>query len=99
MTKLLKGLCDHCGGQIEFPAEAAGTTAECPICGKPTELFLIAPSPEPFVPRKTIMLTIVAILILIGGLLAAMLAVRRAERIRDRQPTTTTSNPATPPYK
>ena len=30
--------CRACGGHLEFPAEAAGETIECPHCGKPTKL-------------------------------------------------------------
>jgi len=30
--------CRHCGGHIEFPAEAKGQTLPCPHCGQPTEL-------------------------------------------------------------
>jgi hypothetical protein len=40
MTKpdFLKCNCPHCGGHIEFPAEAKGQTLPCPHCGQPTEL-------------------------------------------------------------
>jgi len=34
----VKGECRACGGHLEFPAEAAGETIECPHCGKPTKL-------------------------------------------------------------
>ncbi|MEK7706472.1 MAG: hypothetical protein AAB380_00545 [Verrucomicrobiota bacterium] len=84
MTKLLNGQCGVCGGQIEFPAEAAGTTAECPHCGKPTELFLAVPPPARTVPVKTVIYTAIAILILIGGLVAAIIALKRAERMTGR---------------
>lgn len=40
---LAKCGCAHCGNHIEFPIEAAGTRIECPHCGKPTELNLLAP--------------------------------------------------------
>ena len=35
--------CAYCGNHIEFPVEAGGTRIECPHCGKPTELNLLAP--------------------------------------------------------
>ncbi len=32
--------CQHCGGHIAFPSEAAGQTVECPHCKNETLLFL-----------------------------------------------------------
>jgi hypothetical protein len=44
---LAKCSCAHCGNHIEFPVEAAGAEVECPHCGRPTELNLLAPpAPE-----------------------------------------------------
>ena len=40
---LAKCSCAHCGNHIEFPVEAAGAQVECPHCGRPTELNLLAP--------------------------------------------------------
>ena len=37
-NNFVKGECRHCGGHLEFPANAAGETVECPHCGRPTEL-------------------------------------------------------------
>ena len=34
----VKGECRACGGPLEFPAEGAGETVECPHCGRPTVL-------------------------------------------------------------
>lgn len=34
----LRGGCPHCGGAIEFPAEAAGMGIECPHCGEAMNL-------------------------------------------------------------
>jgi hypothetical protein len=36
--------CQHCGGHISFPEEAAGQMVECPLCKVETLLFI---SPEP----------------------------------------------------
>ncbi|MCU0786039.1 MAG: hypothetical protein MUF81_18735 [Verrucomicrobia bacterium] len=99
MTKPLPGQCRECGGQFEFPAEAAGTTADCPHCGKPTELLLAAPPQESAIPLKTIVYTGIAILILVGGLVAAMIALKRAERMTGRNlatPTAVSQPPAAP---
>jgi len=79
MNKSLSGECRECGARLEFPAEAVGTAANCPYCGKPTELRLELPLPERTVPTKTIIYAVIAILILVGGLIAALMALRRAE--------------------
>ena len=94
MSKLLQGECAECGGRLEFPADAVGTTADCPHCGKPAELLLAAPPQERTVPVKTIIYTGMAILILVGGLVGVLAALKRAERKRDER--MTESNPAIP---
>jgi rRNA maturation protein Nop10 len=83
--KYLKGECTECGGHIEFPADSAGLTMECPHCGKSTELFLATPKPEPSIPLKTIIWTGIAILVLIAGLAAAFMGLSRAQRLATRQ--------------
>jgi uncharacterized OB-fold protein len=79
-TKFLKGECQHCGGHIEFPAESAGLTTDCPHCGKQTELFLALPKEEPTIPTATIVYTVIAIIILGAGLVGAMVALKLAQR-------------------
>ena len=37
-TKHLKGHCQSCGGHIEFAAEAAGMSVDCPHCGEQATL-------------------------------------------------------------
>ena len=49
-AKFLKCLCVACGGQIEFPASAAGDTILCPHCKCSTRLSTIVESP-PVPPR------------------------------------------------
>jgi len=105
-TKYLKGECQHCHGHIEFPAEAAGMTTDCPHCGKPTELLLVAPPQEPLLPRRTIIWTVIAIFILgigIGGVFFSLHLIQKkvAEKkalaaAATAQPTNTTKPPATP---
>ncbi len=80
-SKYLKGECQQCGDHIEFPAEAAGTTTECPHCGKPTELLLVAPEMESSVPTRAIVYTVIAVLILVGGLVGTQIALKRARRL------------------
>jgi hypothetical protein len=84
-TKFLSGNCQHCAARIEFPAESTGLTTACPHCGQTTELLLAAPPQEPTVPVKTIVYTGVAILILVGGLIGAMIAVNRLQRAAEQR--------------
>jgi len=79
-TKYLKGECQHCSGHLEFPAESAGMTADCPHCGQSTELLLARPPEEPTVPRRAIIWAIVGLVILGAGLGASLVALRMAER-------------------
>jgi hypothetical protein len=85
-TRNLSGECQHCGGRFEFPAEAAGLTGECPHCGQPTDCLLATP-PEERSPAQTkaIIYTVVAVVILVGGLLGAFVALKRAQRMVTQQ--------------
>ena len=94
--KYLKGRCQHCDGPVEFPAEAVGTTADCPHCGQPTELFLVVPEQESAVPKRTIVLTAVTVIILVGGLVWVLVALKRAQRLADRSKITTVTTTAPP---
>lgn len=86
--KNLRGECEHCGGPIEFHAEHAGTTATCPHCECPTELMPVLPTEELSPLRtKAIVFTIIAVVILVGGLVAASVALKRAKRLRAEQGT------------
>lgn len=88
-TKNLRGECQHCGGVMEFPAEAVGTTAACPHCGQPTELMLaLPPESESSGRTKAIVFIVIALVILLGGLGGAVLALKRAQRLSNRQPVT-----------
>ena len=79
-TKYLKGCCQSCGGHIEYPAEAVGTTIDCPHCSKPTELLLAVPPDEPTIPHSTIIWTVATALMLLAGLWGALAALKRAEK-------------------
>ena len=88
MTKIknLKGECQQCGGAIEFRAETAGMTADCPHCGQPTELLLaVPPESRSSAPTKAIIYTIIAVGILLGGLTVTVVLLKRAERLSARQ--------------
>ena len=96
--KYLKGACQHCGGHIEFPAEMVGTATTCPHCGQQTELLLARPPEESGLPLRAILWTVAAIVVLLAGLAASMLAVKRAQRLvaRQRQPVAPVAAPAMP---
>jgi len=76
-------------------------TVTCPHCGTETELTLLAPPEEPTVPRRALIWTAVAAVILGLGLVGALVALKRAERWAQEQkqqaasapPTTITSPP------
>src|SRR5205085_944016 len=83
----LKGHCTHCNGLLEFPAESTGMTMDCPLCGQPTELLLARPVEEPTIPKVTLIWTSIAVLVLAGGLVGALIALNRAERLVKRKKT------------
>ncbi len=97
-TKRLMGVCGECGGPIQFPAELIGTMATCPRCRKQTELRLEAPPEESTVPRKATLWTLVAALILVGGLVAALIVLKRFEKLaagqKNRPPAAASTNRA-----
>jgi hypothetical protein len=81
--KNLRGECQNCGGPIEFHAEHAGTTASCPHCSETTELLLATPPEETSpVRRKAVVFTVIAVLILVGGLVGSVIALKRAKRLQ-----------------
>jgi hypothetical protein len=103
-TKQLQGECQHCGGSLEFPAESIGLMAPCPRCGEQTELMLTRPPDEPMIPRKVIVWTAITIALLIAGLIAVLVELKRVERRaaaqRQRLPAAAqvaTNTPAQPP--
>ena len=46
--------CNNCSQPIEFPAEMAGQTIECPNCKLETILFIPPPPPKPEEPKNFI---------------------------------------------
>jgi len=100
-TKRLMGVCGECGGPIQFPAELIGTMTTCPRCRKQTELRLESPPEEPSVPRKAIVWTVVAVLILVAGLVVALVVLKRFEKMaagqRERTPTAAMAKDAVAP--
>ena len=81
-TKKLLGECQQCGGMIEFQADAVGTMTDCPLCGQPTELMLALPSETDSSGRtKAIVFAVILLVILLGGVGGAMVALKRAQRL------------------
>lgn len=44
-SEYLRGHCDQCSGEIEFPATAAGQMTACPLCGQSTTLVAVTATP------------------------------------------------------
>jgi hypothetical protein len=98
-SKFFRTTCAHCQGPIEYPAELVGTSTPCPHCGESTELDLPAPEIESGVPRRRIVWTVVACVILVAGLIAAMVALSRARNLVGKgpaRPPATQTNAPTP---
>jgi hypothetical protein len=84
-TKYLKGSCQHCGGRLEFLADHIGMTVPCPHCKQETELLLSAPPEEPTLPRRTLIWTGIAVVVLGLGFGGALIALKRAQRWAESQ--------------
>jgi hypothetical protein len=56
----------------------------CPRCGKETELLLASPRDEGTIPRRIVVYSIIGILILLLGLAGALLALKRAQNLAER---------------
>jgi hypothetical protein len=93
-TKYLKGECRHCGGHLEFPADHIGTVVPCPHCQQETELLLLPPPEEPTLPRRVLVWTGIAVVILGLGFWGALIALKRAQRWAARQKEQTAVAPA-----
>ena len=44
-SEYLRGCCDQCNGEIEFPAGAVGQTTACPLCGQSINLIAAIVTP------------------------------------------------------
>jgi hypothetical protein len=90
-TKYLKGECQHCAGHLEFLAEHIGVSVPCPHCGQETELLLAQPLEQPSVPRRAVIWTLIAVVVLGLGLAGALVALRKAEKWAENQKRQSTS--------
>jgi len=71
-TKYLKCACASCGGHIEFPADAIGSTVPCPHCGWQTELTIETPPVIAARPSRSLKWVIAGGVILVVGLIAVV---------------------------
>jgi len=96
--KLLQGPCSSCGKTIKYAAHLVGTTGPCPLCGRPTEFVLEEPPQHSFVDRRTLIWALAAILVLVLGLVAAIVALKSAQNLpkppRQGKPSTSLQSPA-----
>jgi uncharacterized paraquat-inducible protein A len=88
-TKNITGTCEHCGVAFVYPAEHIGLTANCPHCGKPTELLLATPPDEPIIPRRKIVWLAVGCVVLVLGLVLSLVALNRARKMVAEKPAAT----------
>jgi hypothetical protein len=79
-TKFLKCTCQNCGGHIEYPAEAAGMSIECPHCRWQTELRVEVPEiGSVAAPRRRFLPLAIALLCVLAALaIAAPILLKRA---------------------
>ncbi len=92
-TKRLTGPCSACGAKIQYPAHLVGTVTKCPYCGQSTELVLDTPAQEPTIPKRVVVFTALALLILIFGLAASFIALKWAQTHSSRRPGISTNAP------
>jgi len=97
-NKYLTGECQHCSGHLEFPAESVGLAASCPHCGRETELMLSTPRIEPTIPRRVILWTAMAVLLLVAGLVVTVAGLKhfQNEAAQRRQQTAAPVRPSSP---
>ena len=79
-AKKIAGVCGHCSSPTEFTAETIGGTIVCPFCRHQTEFHLPKGDDEPVVPRSLVRWTVAAIIILLLGMGAVMVALKYGER-------------------
>lgn len=83
MPGFLKCNCEHCGGRIEYPAEAVGANVACPHCQQETPLKLDGGGDDVEVvtvgggKAKLVLGTIVACLVAVAALVAAGIWVKK----------------------
>lgn len=88
MPGFLKCTCEHCGGRIEYPAEAVGAKVACPHCQQETPLKLDSDDGADVVvvgggKAKLVMGVVVASLFAVAALAATLVWVKRKAAQKD----------------
>lgn len=79
-NNFVKGECRQCGGHLEFPANAAGETIECPHCGQPTALVAFVSANQPNASRRKWLAAGVVAVVVLTGVTAAFFWVQKTGR-------------------
>lgn len=89
MPGFLKCTCEHCGGRIEYPAEAVGASAPCPHCQRETPLKLDGGGDDADVvavgggKAKLVIGTVIACVVAVAALVAAGMWVKKKSGTKD----------------
>jgi hypothetical protein len=92
MPGFLKCTCEHCGGRIEYPAEAVGANAPCPHCQRETLLKLDGDDVGADVivvgggKTKLVIGTVIACVIAVAALVAAGMWVKQKRGDKEGSP-------------
>src|SRR5215203_4274522 len=85
--KYLKCACQHCRANIEYPADAAGMTVECPHCHEQTDLIVEIPGSTTEGARRGWLVWAIVTLLALGGLGAIAPALLKRIAPKARQTT------------
>ncbi len=88
MPGFLKCSCEHCGGRIEYPAEAVGANVACPHCQQETPLKLDSPDDAEVIAvgggkAKLVVGTVIACVVAIAALVAVGIYVKKRGGAKD----------------
>ncbi len=92
MPGFLKCNCEHCGGRIEYPAEAVGANAPCPHCQRETPLKLDGDGDDADVvvvgggKARLVIGTVIACVVAVVVLAAAGMWVKKKGGTKDGRP-------------
>lgn len=94
MPGFLKCTCEHCGGRIEYPAEAVGANVACPHCQQETPLKLDSAAGADVVEvgagkAKLVIGAVIASVVAVAVLAGALVWVKRKAATKDSLGTTT----------
>ncbi len=105
MPGFLKCTCEHCGGRIEYPAEAVGASAPCPHCQQETPLRLDGGDDADVVvvggsKARLVIGTVIACVVAIAALAAAGIWAKKKRDTKapvESRTSASASTPAAPP--